>query len=118
MCYLHFDGLVSVKTLRRWGIRHFEVTVLERNTSMLSYAQGARQRYVAHLEAEKQKQTSVDSDCNAKQNLKDDERDKQKAKKQRLDSDIAALMKSSDELADSAETKDLLDAAFAVQYPQ
>ena len=71
--------------------------------SILSYAQGARQRYVAYLEAEKQKQTSINSDCNAKRKLEADERDKLEAKKRRLDNDIAALMKSSDELADSAE---------------
>ena len=77
--------------------------------SMLSYAQGVRQCYVAYLEAEKQKHSLIDSDCNAKRKLEADERDKREAKKQRLDNDIAALMKSSDELADSAEaTGDLM----------
>ena len=50
------------------------------------------------------KQTSIDSDCNAKRKMEADERNKREAKKRRLDNDIAALMKSSDELADSAET--------------
>ena len=73
--------------------------------SMLSYAQGARQRYMAYLEAEKEKvlKQNIEQNCNSKRKHECEEAEKMEAKKRRLNQDIAALLKSADELATSAE---------------
>ena len=72
--------------------------------SMLSYAQGARQRYMAYLEAEeKVLKQNIEQNFNSKQKHECEEAEKMEAKKKRLNQDIAALLKSADELATSAE---------------
>ena len=73
--------------------------------SMLSYAQGARQRYMAYLEAEKEivLKQNIEQSFNSKQKHECEEAEKMEAKKRRLNQDIAALLKLADELATSAE---------------
>ena len=69
--------------------------------SMLSYAQAARQKYMAHLDDLKRKrERQVASDAEKLETVENEKRD---AKKRRLNVDIDALLKSADELADSAE---------------
>ena len=73
--------------------------------SMLTYAQGARQRYYAYLDemkAKKKPESQLD-DFNSKRKLNNEKRIHLKAKKQRLVTDISALKESSDNLADKAE---------------
>ena len=73
--------------------------------SMLSCAQGARHMYMAYLEAEKEKvlKQNVEQNFNSKRNHECEEAEKMEAKKRRLNQDIAAMLKSADELATSAE---------------
>ena len=73
--------------------------------SMLSYAQGARQRYMAYLEAEKEKvlKQNIEQNFNSKRKRECEEAEKMEAKKRRLNQDMVALVKSADELATSAE---------------
>ena len=73
--------------------------------SMLSYAQGAQQRYMAYLEAEKEKvlKQNIEQSFNSKRKHECEEAEKMEAKKMRLNQDIAALLKSADKLATSAE---------------
>ena len=69
--------------------------------SMLSYAQAARQKYMAHLDDLKRKrERQVASDAEKLETVENEKRD---AKKRRLNVDIDALLKSANELADSAE---------------
>ena len=73
--------------------------------SMLSYAQGARQRYMAYLEAEKEKvlKQNIKQNFNSKRKHECEEAEKMETKKRWLNQDIAALLMSADELATSAE---------------
>ena len=73
---------------------------------MLTYTQGARQRYIAYLDQQKESASKqkLSEDSNLKRKHETDRLRELKSKRQRLATDIISLQSSADEFSEKCES--------------
>ena len=89
------------------GISHYGAPeTVSVTKSMLTYTQGARQRYIAYLDQQKESASKqkLSEDSNLKRKHETDRLRELKSKRQRLATDIISLQSSADEFSEKCES--------------